>query len=124
VSGRRSHWVDSFRHAVQGIAAALRSERHMRFHLAAAVLAVALGLALKVPPAQWLWLLAAIAAVFISELLNTAIERTVDLASPQLHPLAKTAKDAAAGAVLVAAVFAAAVGFIVLGPPLWKVLFA
>lgn len=108
---------------MEGIAEALRSERHMRFHLAAAVLAVALALSLNLPPAQWLWLIAAIAAVWTAELLNTAIERTVDLASPEIHPLAKTAKDTAAGAVLVASLFAAAVGFIVLGPPLWVMLF-
>ncbi|KIL34614.1 diacylglycerol kinase [Cohnella kolymensis] len=123
MSGGRSHWVHSFRHAIQGIAEALRSERHMRFHMAAAALVVALALALKVPLTQWPWLFAAIAAVWTSELINTAIERTVDLASPQTHPLAKTAKDAAAGAVLVASLFAAAIGCIVLGPPLWKLCF-
>lgn len=123
MSDRRSHEVQSFRHALEGIADALRSERHMRFHLAAAALAVALALWLNVALEQWLWLIAAIAAVWTAELLNTAIERAVDLTSPRIHPLAKAAKDAAAGAVLVASLFAAAVGCIVLGPPLWEICF-
>ena len=59
------------------------------------------------------------ALVFVAEFLNTAIEVVVDLASPQIHPLAKVAKDVGAGAVLLAAVAAVLVGLLILGPPLW-----
>jgi len=95
----------------------------MRFHFVAAIVVAVLAVWLGVGPRDWLWLLAAIALVWASELFNTAIERAVDLASPQLHPFAKIAKDTAAGAVLVASAFAAAVGLIVLGPPFWTALF-
>jgi len=123
VSGRRSREVRAFRSAAAGVAGALKSERHMKFHAFAAAAVLLLGAWLDVSRADWLWLLAAIAAVWVAELINTAVERTVDLASPGVHPLAKEAKDSAAGAVLVAAAFAAIVGLIVLGPPLWRTLF-
>jgi diacylglycerol kinase len=123
VNGRSSHWIQSFRYAFVGIAGALRRDHHMRFHLAAALVVIVLAIWLQVAPQEWLWLLAAITGVLVTELLNTAIERTVDLATPNVHPLAKAAKDTAAGAVLMAALFAAAVGFIVLGPLLWKACF-
>jgi diacylglycerol kinase len=122
VNRRGSSWAASFRHAARGIAVTLREERHMRFHLAAAAAAAAAGAWLRIGRADWLWLAAAVAAVWMAELINTAVERTVDLASPEKHPLAKAAKDAAAGCVLVASVFAAVIGLAVLGPPLWRLL--
>lgn len=63
------------------------------------------------------------ALVLALELVNSALESTLDLVSPEFHPLVKRAKDAAAGAVLVAALFAVLVGLWVLGPPLWRVVF-
>jgi len=123
VSARRSHEADSFRNAFAGIVEAIRSERHMRFHAAATVAVIAVAIGLKVTKWEWLWLSAAITGVWVTELFNTAIERTVDLVSPDRHPLAKAAKDTAAGAVLVAALFAAVIGIIVLGPPVWELLF-
>jgi diacylglycerol kinase len=57
--------------------------------------------------------------VFVAEFLNTAIETVVDLASPEIHPLAKIGKDVGAAAVLVAALAAILVGLLILGPPLW-----
>jgi diacylglycerol kinase len=95
----------------------------MRIHLAAALVVIAVAAWLRVDALDWLWLSAAITAVWVSELLNTAIEKTVDLVSPEIHPKAKLAKDTAAGAVLVAASFAVVVGAIVLGPPLWTTFF-
>lgn len=95
----------------------------MRFHLAAAALVLVLAAWLRLDAGDWLWLLAAIFVVCATETINTAIERLVDLATSEVHPLAKAAKDTAAGAVLMAALFAVAVGAIVLGPPLWQRLF-
>jgi len=123
MSGWRSREVRAFRSAWEGLTGALRYERHMRFHAAAAVAVVLLALWLDVSRQDWLWLLLAIAGVCAAELVNTAVERTVDRISTDVHPLAKTAKDSAAGAVLVMAIFAVAVGLIVLGPPLWRALF-
>ena len=96
----------------------------MRFHLFAAFAVVVCASWLRVSRTDWLWLLLAIALVLAAELLNTAVERMVDLTAGEMqHPLAKAAKDTAAGAVLVMAVFAAAVGGAVLGPPLLTALF-
>ncbi|TVY00539.1 diacylglycerol kinase family protein [Cohnella terricola] len=123
MSGWRSREIRSFRSACAGIAETLRGERHMRFHLVSACIVAVLAIWLRIPRSDILWLLLAIAFVFTAELINTAIERTVDRISSDIHPLAKAAKDAAAGAVLVAVIFAAAVGAIVIGPPLWRVCF-
>jgi diacylglycerol kinase len=81
-----------------------------------------MGIWLRVRLGDWLWLGAAVSAVWTAELMNTAVERTVDLVSPDEHPLAEAAKDTAAGAVLVASLFAVAVGLVVLAPPLWRAL--
>jgi diacylglycerol kinase len=110
----------SFAQAFAGIGEAVRKERHMRFHLLAAAAVALVALWLRVSRQDWLWLLSAIFAVWTAELVNTAIERTVDLAAPGLHPLARSAKDIAAGAVLAASLYAALVGLLVLGPPLWN----
>ncbi|WP_239617413.1 diacylglycerol kinase family protein [Cohnella mopanensis] len=120
MSGWLSREIRSFRQSIAGIAEALRSERHMQFHLAATIIVIILAVWLGVSRLEWLWLLVAITGVWVSELINTAIERTIDRISPEPHPLAKKAKDTAAGAVLVAALFAVAVGAIVLGPLLWE----
>ncbi|THF72784.1 diacylglycerol kinase family protein [Cohnella fermenti] len=98
----------------------MKNELHMRIHAISAVIVAILAVALKLQPGDCLWLLSAVVAVWVTELLNTAIERTVDLASPGESELAKIAKDTAAGAVLVASVYAVAVGIVVLGPPLWE----
>ncbi len=98
----------------------MKNEPHMRIHFAASVVVLAAAAWLELPAEDWLWLLSAVAAVWVTELLNTAVERAVDLVSPDSHELAKVAKDTAAGAVLAASVYAIAVGVIVLGPPLWS----
>ncbi|MFS0727562.1 diacylglycerol kinase family protein [Paenibacillus sp. 1P07SE] len=116
------HFARSVRQACEGIAYAVRAERHMRFHLGAAAAVMLLAAFLRLQPAQWALLVGACTMVIVAELINTAIEKTVDLAMPQLHPLARIAKDAAAGAVLAAAVGAALIGLLVLGPPLLALL--
>nr|WP_256454993.1 diacylglycerol kinase family protein [Cohnella sp. GbtcB17] len=103
-----------------GIAHALRTEPHMRFHLAASAVVLLVAAWLGLPRGDWMWLMAACTAVLCAELVNTAVERAVDHASLQRSELAKAAKDTAAGAVLIASVFAASVGLIVLLPPLWE----
>lgn len=120
MSGWRSREVRAFGFALRGVVEAVRGERHMRFHLAAAIVVAAVACWLQVDAHDWLWLIAAIGSVWTAELFNTAVERVVDLASPEFHPLAKAAKDVASGAVLIAAIFSAIIGIIVLGPPLWE----
>ena len=82
-------------------------------------LACAAAAWVRISRAEWAVLVFTIALVLILEGLNTAIEAAIDLASPELHPLAKAAKDLAAGMVLIAAVASVIVGLIILGPPLW-----
>lgn len=109
----------SLKFAAGGIALGVRRERNMRIHLIATAAVVLLAIWLDVRPVEWAVLLALCGLVIGLELVNTAVERVVDLVSPERHPLAKEAKDAAAGGVLAAAIFAALAGLIVLGPPLW-----
>lgn len=117
-------FIDSIRFACRGIADALFTEPHLRIHGVAAALVVMLGTMLGLPAHDLLLLLVAIALVLITELLNTAVELAVDVASPTFHPVAKRAKDIAAGAVLVAAITSAVIGGAILAPHLLRVLLA
>lgn len=114
--------IASFRHALDGMEFTLRSERNARIHLLIALAIVALGVWLQLEPIEWALIVAAIALVFAGEMLNTVVELTLDLVMPDENPLAKHAKDVAAGAILVAAVAAAVIGLIILGPRLGRTL--
>ena len=116
--GRWRRRVASFGHAGRGIWAALRSEVHLRFHAAATAAVIGLGIHCGIARLEWALVALAVAGVWTAELLNTAIEALTDLASPAWHPLAGRAKDVAAGAVLLAALGALAVGALVFGPKL------
>jgi len=111
--------IASFGFALRGIRRTLAAEPNMRIHVAAAAAVVPLAAALGVSRTEWAVLLSCMALVIGLELVNTAIEHVVNLIEPEKHPLAGAAKDAAAGAVLTAAIFAALAGVIILGPPLW-----
>jgi diacylglycerol kinase len=87
------------------------------------VAVTALGLWLGLGRLEWAVIVLAVGLVWMAEFVNTALEAVVDLASPDLHPLAKIGKDVAAAAVLVGAITAVVVGLLVLGPPLWLRLF-
>ena len=107
----------SFNYAIQGIVYTLRTQRNMRLHVAAALATLIGALILHVDRVGLIAVVFAVALVFVTELANTALEAAVDLATSTFDPLAKTAKDVAAGAVLVAAVNALIVGFLVLFEP-------
>jgi diacylglycerol kinase len=113
----------SFRYAFAGIGYLFRTQRNARIHLVVGSLVCAVAAWVRISRAEWAVLVFTVALVLILEGLNTAVEAAVDLASPQVHPLAKAAKDVAAGMVLIAAVASAAVGFLILGPPLWDKMF-
>ncbi|HHX73458.1 MAG TPA: diacylglycerol kinase family protein [Firmicutes bacterium] len=100
----------SLYYAFCGLADAWRSERNLRFHTAAALLALVCGIWLDVRGLEWLFLFSAIFLVLTMEMLNTALERVVDLFTSEYHPLARLAKNAAAGAALLAAVYAVITG--------------
>jgi diacylglycerol kinase (ATP) len=107
---RPKNALDSFRYALDGILHGFRSQRHLRFHFCIAVLALLAGVVFGLKRAELLVLTLAISLVIITELFNTAIEAVVDLVTTAYHPLAKYAKDVAAGAVLIAALNACVVG--------------
>ena len=104
------HFLRSFVHAFDGIVDASRSQRNLAVHEAVAAIVLVLGLALHLSLGAFVGILVLISIVLGLELMNTAIEAGIDLAMPTLHPLAKRAKDAAAGAVLAASVGAALAG--------------
>ena len=105
--------IESFNFAIEGIIHVLRTQRNMRIHFVVAVLVLVLALALDVSRLELIALLLAIAFVLIAEMINTAIEAAVDVASTSFDPMAKLAKDIGAGAVLIAAINAIAVGYLV-----------
>jgi diacylglycerol kinase len=110
----------SFYFAGSGLAYLLKTQRNARIEVAIGAAACAVAAWVKISRAEWAVLIFTIALVLILEGLNTSIEAAVDLASPQIHPLAKAAKDLAAGMVLIASVASVAVGALILGPPLWE----
>lgn len=92
----------------------------MKIHIAAALIVFIAAALLQLDRIRWLFLLLAVSVVFIAELVNTAVEAIIDLVSPEEHVLARVAKDTAAGAALVAAVFAVVIGIMVFYEPVWK----
>jgi diacylglycerol kinase (ATP) len=110
---RRISIVESFNFAVEGIIHALRTHRNMRVHFAAAVAVLVAALALGVERIELIVLLISIAFVLVAEMINTAIEAAIDVATSSFDPLAKLAKDIAAGAVLIASINAVVVGYLV-----------
>ena len=97
---------------------AIRGQRNIKIQIAIGVIVVMTGVFFQVSVQEWITLLLCIGAVLTSEVLNCGIEYTVDLASPEQHPLARNAKDAAAGAVLMAAIVSAIVGLMIFIPKL------
>lgn len=121
----KSEWakfIRGFTYAFSGLWYALRTQRNARVHLTIALLAVIAGIFLRISPIEFAIIFVAIAGVFISEMFNTVMELCVDLASPEYHPLAKIAKDVAAGAVLLNAILAVIIGLFIFGPHLWELL--
>ena len=107
----------TIRFAGEGLGEAYRREANFRVHLWLAGYAVLAGWVGGISREEWLWVLLAVGIVLGAELGNSAVERVVDLVTPDVHPLAKAAKDLSAAAVLLSAAFALAVGIIVLLPP-------
>ncbi|MGC2130534.1 MAG: diacylglycerol kinase [Candidatus Aquilonibacter sp.] len=103
----------SFNHAFAGIMYAARTQPNMRAHLVISLLVILAALILRLGRDYVVDLVIIIAVVLALELLNTAVESIVDLLTVTHHPLAKTAKDAAAGAVLIASVAAVVIGYLV-----------
>jgi diacylglycerol kinase (ATP) len=105
--------LDSFNFAFEGIIHVLRTQRNLRIHFAVAVGVLILALIVNVTKMELISLLISVTFVLIAEMLNTAVEAAIDIATTSFDPMAKLAKDIAAGAVLIAAINAIAVGYIV-----------
>jgi diacylglycerol kinase (ATP) len=106
----------SVAHAARGIAVVLRTQHNAWLHATATALVLAAGIYVELSRLEWCAIVLAMMAVWTAEALNTAIELVIDLASPDVHPLAGRAKDVAAGAVLISACGAVIVGFLVFSP--------
>jgi diacylglycerol kinase (ATP) len=114
MSARRAPTVfDSFNYAAEGIIHVLRTQRNMRIHFAVAFIVLVAALIVNVTKLELIALLISITFVLIAEMLNTGVEAAIDIATTSFDPMAKLAKDIAAGAVLIASVNALAVGYLV-----------
>jgi diacylglycerol kinase (ATP) len=105
--------IESFNYAIEGVIHVLRTQRNMRIHFAIAVAVLVIAVAAGVSRLELIALLLSITFVLVAEMINTAVEGTIDAATTSFDPMAKLAKDIAAGAVLIAAVNAVAVGYLV-----------
>ncbi len=108
----------SFRYAYEGLQYSLSTQRNMKFHFLVSFIVLVSALVFHLSRIEILFLMLSITLVILSELINTAIEKTVDLAMPKHHPVAKIAKDVAAASVLIAAIFAVSVAMVVFFAPL------
>ncbi len=116
---KNNYWRNrfySFRYAFQGIAAFLRSEPHARIHALATLVVATAGLYVRLPAVQWVLLLLVIGMVWITEMINTVIEKIMDHVAPEWHERVKWIKDVAAGAVLVSAIIAVIAGVLIFWP--------
>lgn len=111
----------SFGYAFQGIFNTIRTERNIKIHCAAAILVTIFGIWLQISKTEWIICFILFGLILALELVNTAVEATVDLFTEERKPLAKKAKDAAAGAVLIVAIFAAVIGILIFIPKLLDV---
>lgn len=118
---RKRDLVGPFRVALGGLVYTFKTQRHMRFHLYVVLIVVMLGILVNLQLREMLVLLFTISLVLVAEMFNSAIEATVDLVSPNYNPMAKFAKDIAAGAVLITTIIALAVGgLLILGDNRWE----
>ena len=108
----------SFKAAFEGIASTYKKEQNIKIHTIIAILVIIAGLVFKIDYIEWLVCLVLIGFMLLAEFFNTAIEYVVDLASPDIHPLAKAAKDTASAGVLMMALIAAVTGLVIFIPKL------
>ncbi|WP_099352228.1 diacylglycerol kinase family protein [Fredinandcohnia onubensis] len=119
---RWSRLIYSFSYALQGLREAFFSERNLQIHFFFSVIVIFCGFLFHITKVEWLIVLLLFGGMFSIEMLNTAIEKVVDLVTDEYHPLAKKAKDIAAGAVLIYAIIAIIVGLIIFLPYLYNLI--
>ena len=106
----------SFRYAMDGLKYAFKFEQNLTVHILATLAVIVLGVTFSIEPYEWMMCVLAIGLVIATELINTSIEATIDLVSPEYNKLAKTAKDTASSAVLIFAIAALIIGLIIFVP--------
>lgn len=108
--------LKSFGYAFEGIFYSIKTQRNLLIHLVATISVLVISTLLKISAEDWRWIIICIALVWVSELINTAIEYVCDLVMPEVHMSVKRAKDIAAGAVLICAISAVLIGAVTLIP--------
>ena len=108
--------LKSFPFAIRGIGLVVKGERNAKVHLLATCVILIAGIFFEISISDWYWLAMAVSIVWITESINTAIEKLVDLVSPEYHIIAGNIKDIAAGAVLIASIFALVIGILIFIP--------
>jgi diacylglycerol kinase len=110
-------------YAIRGLRDLFATQPHAQIHALATIAVISAGFYWRIAPWEWASVIICIGLVIALEAVNTAIEYLTDLSSPEIHPLAGKAKDMAAAAVLIAAINAIGVAFVVFGPRLWAIFF-
>lgn len=108
--------INSFKYAIEGFVSSFKTERNMKIHILVMIIVIILGILLKISKLEWIICIILFSLVIGSELFNTAIETTVDIAMPYKNDKAKLAKDVSAAAVLIIALAAAIIGGIIFIP--------
>jgi diacylglycerol kinase len=119
-AGASRNRLASFSYAIAGLLHVLRYSKNMRIQLLATLVVVAVGLWVRISNVEWAILVLVMALNMFAETVNAAIEAAVNLASPEIHPMARVAKDVAAGSVLMLTAAAIIIGFLLLWPPFWE----
>ena len=119
---RKTGFFQAFVDAARGLTRASRSEKHLKFHWIAALGVIVFSLFVGLDAQHWPVLILSMGAVLSAELFNTAVEKLCDRLHPERHPEIGLVKDISAGAVLITALAALAVGLLILGPELWEIL--
>ena len=114
--------INSFKYAITGIKSAVKNEQNLRIHFLVAAIVLVLAFFLKIPKIEFIVLILIIALVIIAELFKSVVECVVDLITSEFHPLAKLAKDVAAGAVLFTAIVSVIIGILIFYQPLVNLL--
>lgn len=108
----------AFKYAFSGLWYVIKTQKNAWVHAIATILVICISYWLSLESRDWAIIVITIGMVWTAEIINTALEAIVDLASPQQHPLAKVGKDVGAASVLIAAIASAIIGLLILGPPL------
>lgn len=119
--GSRSFW-QSLRYAIEGVSYCIRTQKNMKIHLVIAAAALILAGILEISALEFAMIVISISMVFICEIINTAVEKAVDTATSDYHPIAKIAKDVAAGAVLISVISSIIIGLLIYGRHLLNIL--